>query len=278
MIHIATVHWKTDKWIDIQLNYLKKNIQSPFRVYAFLNDVPDNHEHKFYYCSTEPIVAHAIKLNLLAERISWEGQEEDMLIFIDGDAFPISDAITPFIHSKIGIHKLIAIQRAESLGDIQPHPSFCATTIGFWNKIKGDWKMGHLWKDATGLPVTDVGGNLLIKLEQHNTDWLPLYRSNKKNLHPLWFGVYANMIYHHGAGFREPYSRVDRVEGGFLINFIFKLIWLFKTMAVALERKYENSHKPIIKRNLETEEIVYEKIQEDELFYKTFINEGDNAV
>lgn len=278
MIHIATVHWKTDKWIDIQLSYLKKHIPLPYRVYAFLNDVPGEHAHKFYYCSTEPIGEHAIKLNLLAERISWEGQEEDMLIFIDGDAFPISDTIIPFIQEKLKDHPLVAIQRRESLGDIQPHPSFCATTIAFWNKIKGDWKMGYLWKDATGLPVTDVGGNLLMKLEQHNTNWLPLYRSNKKNLHPLWFGVYANMIYHHGAGFREPYSRVDRVEGGLWRNLIFRVIWLLKTIAAVLERKYENSQKSIIKRNFEIEEIVFKNIKEDDLFYQTFTNPLENAV
>lgn len=268
MIHIATVHWKTNKWIDIQLEYLKRNIQSDFKVYAFLNDVPGEHTHKFHYCSTEPIEEHAIKLNLLAERISWGGKDDDLIIFLDGDAFPISDEIIPFINSNIGFHKLIAIQRKESLGDIQPHPSFCATTIGFWREIRGDWKLGYLWKDETGLNITDVGGNLLKNLEKNNQNWLPLRRSNRKDIHPLWFGIYSNLIYHHGAGFREPMSRVDRVKGGFKINFIFKMLWLLKSIVAVIENKLEESTVPIVKNNNDVEAIFYSKIKNDPSFYR----------
>ena len=44
MIHIATVHWETDKWIDTQLKYINQNINQPFRVYAFLSS--DAAKHK----------------------------------------------------------------------------------------------------------------------------------------------------------------------------------------------------------------------------------------
>ena len=70
MIHILTVHWHTDKWIDIQLAYFNKNINSPFKVYAFLNFLPRDHSNKFFYSSTENIELHEIKLNLLADMAS----------------------------------------------------------------------------------------------------------------------------------------------------------------------------------------------------------------
>lgn len=270
MIHIATVHWKTDKWVDIQLKYLNRYIQSEFRVYAFLNDLPDGHEDKFYYCSTEPIQEHAIKLNLLAERIGWEANADDILIFLDGDAFPIDENIMPFVQSKLALHELIAIQRTECLGDKQPHPSFCATTVGFWNKINGDWKMGYLWKDKTGMPVTDVGGNMLLKLEQHGTNWLPLHRSNKKNLHPLWFGVYENIIYHHGSGFVAPFSRVDR-ERKVVTSILFRLIWVLKSLVAIAERKFDNAKKSVIQESQHIENEVYQKIEKDEFFYQELI-------
>jgi hypothetical protein len=54
MIHVATVHWRSERWIDPQLRYLERFLPGPFRVYAFLNEVPGDHRGKFFYSSTEP--------------------------------------------------------------------------------------------------------------------------------------------------------------------------------------------------------------------------------
>ncbi len=183
-------------------------MQSPYRVYAWLNDVGAVDRDQFYYTCTEPISSHAIKLNILADVISASGSKEDFVIFIDGDAFPIGD-IESLISCRLSKHKLLAIKRLENNGDVQPHPSFCATTIGFWNAIGGDWKAGYRWVNSHDDPVTDIGGNLLGKLNERGIPWYPLLRSNKRNLHPLFFGIYEEVIYHHGAGFREAWARVD---------------------------------------------------------------------
>jgi hypothetical protein len=37
-----------------------------------------------------------------------------------------------------------------------------------------------------------------------------LLRTNTANPHPVWFGVYAHRIYHHGAGFQA--TRVERAD------------------------------------------------------------------
>jgi hypothetical protein len=209
MIHIATVHWQDESWIDVQLGYLKRNITEPFRVYAWLNGVPGDHRHKFHYVNTERVQAHATKLNILADLIYFDSdRSDDLIIFLDGDAFPIGDVIG-FAREKLREYPLIAVQRLENNGDLQPHPCFCLTTVGFWKRIGGDWNLGYEWEDPQGKPMSDVGGNLLGILRREKLDWYPLRRTNRVNLHPLWFGIYAGQIYHHGAAFRAPLSRID---------------------------------------------------------------------
>ena len=206
MIYIATVHYRTDKWIDLQMRYIRKHIHEPYRICACMNGLEQQYSDLYYFYS-EQEGSHAEKLNYLASEIIPISNDDDILMFIDGDAFPISSELVPFAKEKIAKHKLVAIRRDENARDIQPHPSFCATTVGFWKQIRGDWGRGYCWKNSRGKEVTDIGGNLLKILNDNNIDWFPLTRTNKKDLHPIWFGIYGNMIYHHGAGFRPPTSR-----------------------------------------------------------------------
>ena len=122
-------------------------------------------------------------------------------MFIDGDAFPIAP-IGPFLRDKLERYPLVAVRRDENNGDPQPHPSFCVTTAGFWRGLPGDWRRGHTWTNPQGKQVTDVGGNLLGLLEDAGIEWYPMLRTNKVNPHPLQFGVYEDLVYHHGGGFR----------------------------------------------------------------------------
>ena len=131
----------------------------------------------------------------------------DWLIFLDSDAFPIAD-LRSYLEKKLTMHPLVAVRRDENLGEPQPHPCFCATTVGFWKEIGGDWSRGYAWPTPLG-PVTDIGANLLGNLRERTVDWFPMTRSNKVDLHPVLFGVYDNQIYHHGAGSRAPVMRVD---------------------------------------------------------------------
>ena len=47
MIHVATVHYQSNKWIDIQLAYLRRHLHEPYRVVASLEAVPGHQEAKF---------------------------------------------------------------------------------------------------------------------------------------------------------------------------------------------------------------------------------------
>lgn len=208
MIHIATVHWATDRWVDVQLHYLEKHIESPFRVYACLDGIERDLSDRFYYRLSLEQARHPDKLNLLAELITGEADANDLIVFLDGDAFPIAP-FEPAVEVMLAENPLAAIRRDENLGDPQPHPSFCVTTVGFWQDIGGDWSRGQTWLNADGQTVNDPGGKLLKALEERGTGWTPLLRSNAKDLHPIFFGVYGGLIYHHGAGFRQPLSRSD---------------------------------------------------------------------
>lgn len=203
MIHIATVHWRSDQWVDPQLHYLNRHIDEPFRMYGWLDrqEMADAHAHKFDYWTNIKIRAHETKLTLLGDIMANGVPDDDILVFIDGDAFPIAP-IMPFLREQLQQFPLVAIQRLENNGDSQPHPCFCATTAKFWRELPGDWRRGATWINPQGVEVTDVGGNLRQLLIDRDIDWLPILRSNKVNPHPLNFGVYGDLVYHHGGGFR----------------------------------------------------------------------------
>jgi hypothetical protein len=277
MIHVLTIHWQSEEWIDIQLKYLKQHIREPFRVYTFLNNVPNTpvHREKFFYSSTENIKSHPIKLNLLADMASFAAEsEDDYLMFLDGDAFPIN-SIDEFKSRVFPKHPLAAIQRLENNGDIQPHPCFCMTTVGYWKTIKGDWKAGDVkWTDKFGAKVWDVGGQMLQIMEDNQVDWYKLNRSNNHNLHPLLFGVYENLVYHHGAAFRNPGTRIDRNQ---VENFQTRLKRFRKAkkfMPKWLARKLFLPLKHQVKNNAANSKKVFQMIQSDSQFYKKLDHEN----
>ena len=152
---------------------------------------------------------HEEKLNAMAKLAMASSDPTDILLFIDGDAFPVQK-LDAWIAKALSSYPLAAVRRDENLGDRQPHPCFAVTTVGFWREIDGDWRRGGTWINSLGKKVTDPGGNLLHQLEERQQDWLPLARTNTDNPHPLWFAVYGHIVYHHGAGFRRRISRNDR--------------------------------------------------------------------
>jgi hypothetical protein len=209
MINIATVHWRTAKWVDAQLHYLGRSLAVPYRVFASLNEIDDPALGERFHYAADLQGGHAAKLNELADIIARSSAPSDILIFLDGDAFPIRPLV-PWVVDTVRKFALTAVRRDENLGDCQPHPSFCATTVGFWQDIDGDWRAGGTWINEAGREVADIGGNLLYNLRDRGVDWLPLLRTNTYNPHPVWFGVYDHRVYHHGGGFQA--TKVERVD------------------------------------------------------------------
>lgn len=208
MINIVTVHWQSARWIDVQLRYLERHVPAPFRVFASLNGIEDASVWPRFFFAEDLEGSHPAKLNALADVVAASADPSDPLVFLDGDAFPVQPLV-PWLDDVLARHPLVAVRRDENLGDLQPHPSFCATTVGFWRELGGDWRGGS-WINEAGREVRDAGGRLMALLSEREVDWLPLLRTNTANPHPLWFGVYAHRIYHHGGGFQQ--TRVERVD------------------------------------------------------------------
>jgi hypothetical protein len=208
MIHVITVHWMTPRWVEPQLGYLERNMGAPYRVVASLNGIDDPGLRARFDVAADLEGKHPAKLNALAQMVADGADPSDVVIFLDGDAFPVRPLV-PWLEEALRRHALVAVRRDENLGDPQPHPSFCATTVGFWQEIGGDWRGGD-WVNTAGMTVRDTGGRLLHTLRARQIDWLPMVRTNTNDPHPLWFGVYAHRVYHHGAGFQA--ARVERVE------------------------------------------------------------------
>lgn len=199
MLHIATVHYQSPVWIEVQARHLREHISVPYRTWSSLAGIDPSYAVHFHRV-IDQTGRHSDKLNHLALEISHDADDSDLLMFLDGDAFPIADPMA-LISDALSRAPLVAVRRDENLGDRQPHPCFCVTTVGTWRSLPGDWSGSYRWVDSEGKRVSDVGGNLLRALELAQTPWVPVLRSNRTNLDPVFFAVYGDVIYHHGAAF-----------------------------------------------------------------------------
>lgn len=212
MLYIATVHYRTPRWIEIQTRELRRHIHPPYQTWTSLEHIdPAYGEHFDRVIDQQGL--HAGKLNHLAIEIASVAADDDLLMFLDGDAFPIADPM-PLITEALAHTQLVAVRRAENVNEPQPHPCFCVTTVKTWRELPGDWTAGPTWRGARGKSTSDVGANLLRRLQLSSTPWTPVLRSNRLHLDPLYFAIYGGVIYHHGAGFREgELSTADRDSG-----------------------------------------------------------------
>jgi hypothetical protein len=208
VLHVITAHFATPVWSEIQTQYLRKHITVPYTTWTSLEKIDPSYGAQFDHV-VEQIGRHSDKLNHLATEALHEADDDDLLMFLDGDAIPITDPM-PLISASLARAPLLAVRRVENGGDPQPHPCFCVTTAKLWRELGGDWSQGYVWTNEFGRRVSDVGGNLLRKLELTGTPWVPVLRSNRTNLDPVLFGIYGDTVYHHGAGFRglRPLTRL----------------------------------------------------------------------
>lgn len=284
MLYVATVHYESPRWIEIQARYLRRNIQVPYETWGSIEGIDPSHAGSFTKV-LEQRGDHAGKLNHLAREITYVGADDDLIMFLDGDAFPIADPM-PVIEDALQRAPLVAIRRAENIDEPQPHPSFCVTTVGTWRSLPGDWSLGPVWPAVGGKLASDVGANLLRTLELSQTPWVQLLRTNGTSLHPLYYGIYAEIVYHHGSGFRENVlSRADRellaaqtpepggggpVQAGALSSGLARIG--ARSLSTALERRSKrdaanarrSQRDEAIRRNSEQSRLLYEAIERDD--------------
>jgi hypothetical protein len=200
VLYIVTVHYGSPRWIEIQARYLREHVTVPFQTWTSLERIDPSYGVHFDRVF-EQRGRHPGKLNHLALEIAHEAADDDLLMFLDGDAFPVADPM-PLIEDGLSHAPLVAVRRAENVDQPQPHPCFCVTTVGTWRSLPGDWSGGPTWPGARGGRVTDVGGSLMRQLELSEMPWVQVLRTNRHDIDPLYFAMYGDVIYHHGAGFR----------------------------------------------------------------------------
>ena len=223
MIHIITNHHETIKWLNLQATYLKKNTNSDYKVYCGITDLVEKNDLEELH-STNPqldnygfdrlesvVNSHADKLNYLVNSIEMaENNKDDLLVFLDPDALPVYAGWDSQLKIWLKDMPALAISREENveplLKDDQkpyPHPCFFVTTLGFWKKNNLSWELDP--------PQGAHCAGVLLKkwFDENKHQWGRLVRTNCFNIHPLNFGVYGEMIYHHGSGNRPVYDSVD---------------------------------------------------------------------
>ena len=205
---VCTAHIASEPlWSSVQPRYLRKHLPGAVLVAAVERESDDLDYDRLELLEGE----HRNKLDQLARLTLDEmsTDERDILVFLDGDAFPVRALASP-IEEMLRATPLAAICRAENDEDY-PHPSFCVTTVGFWRRIGGTWETS----DDPSAPVNELGGGRLRDLlAEHGIEWRRLLRSNRFDPHPVLFGVYGGLVYHHGAGFRRPVTEADRLRCG----------------------------------------------------------------
>ena len=132
MLYIATVHYKSPRWIEIQTRYLRRHLSVAYQTWASIEGIDPSYSASFDRV-LEQRGQHAGKLNHLAREICHVASDDDLIMFLDGDAFPIADPM-PVIAESLEKAPLVAVRRAENANDPQPHPSFCVTTVGTWRQ------------------------------------------------------------------------------------------------------------------------------------------------
>jgi hypothetical protein len=205
LLHVVTVHFHTDRWIEPQLRHLRRFTPPDTEVWASLDGIEPGRGFEHETTLDGP---HADKLDELARRVSAVAAPEDHLLFLDGDAFPVAPLAPLFDVAE----PLVAARRPEAPVAV-PHACFCLTTVGFWNDIGADWQAGQYHWIASGREwtgeVTDIGANLMVLMRERDIEWRPLHWVNTRVLPtPHAFLIFGDedlgpVVYHHGAGFRS---------------------------------------------------------------------------
>jgi len=220
MIHIFTLHFGDDKWSKLQLDSIKKHMKLPYKLYSIYSHMSESkyeywREHYDVFLVKEKgkhihkngnyhlTDGHRDIIPYIIEN----SNENDIFIRLDSDALLVGDIDVNFV-DKIKKHKFIAVREPQhewDLNYITPHPSFYAFPIKLLKM-----GLGTMLSEIIDDGHSNWWGGVVNWLNENKINWLPLNRTNKLNLHPLFFAIYDDIIYHHWAGSRDMITRPDR--------------------------------------------------------------------
>jgi len=296
MIHILTLHFTTPAWLEIQKRHILKYTNQDWTPYKLWLgkynleipedfELPDNWEiidlDESYpeECGNE----HYLQMEWMYENCLKDNMEDDdIMVFLDSDAFPCShdwapnlkdaligndeseakaEAIVTYMHENRGIAQL---------DQYYPYPDLCffATTKRGRRENNLEWGLFDPLHQNPGFGMLDRMREAQLKIGS-------ITRSNTFNAHNVMFGVYGNIIYHHGCGSRAIIGRPLATNspgfegGGAKINNkrqCYTGIDLYRRRDLGnwFKAEFEDECADIIETNTQIFDIIYDKLQKDQ--------------
>lgn len=182
------------KWYEIQIQALQQTTNN-FKHAVYLNNPASEHEYPHSHIvgggesDLYPSLQHFVGLQELLKFAKSSGHTK--WLFLDCDCFPIDNYWQDILTQNS------AIVRPENL-DVFAHPSAVYVLDGNVDFIFDE--------------LSNLRGEIFKELHAIGS-FFPLLRTNKINHHPLLYGVYYDLFYHHGAGSRDNLFRTDTYYG-----------------------------------------------------------------
>lgn len=183
---------------EIQIRFLKKTIG------LFDHIVCTNSNYEFPYSEVlrdklevsldhmHASRSHSLGLNILLER--FRHSDAEIFLLLDSDCFPIKNHWLDLLLESMEGFDVAAPVRFENL-EIHAHP--CVHLFKRCVLDKVEFRVSEL---------RSIKGNIFWDTNSNVDEFFPLIRTNVINMHPLFFGIYWDMFYHHGAGTRSSNS------------------------------------------------------------------------
>jgi hypothetical protein len=207
------------KWLDLQMKYLAATTVGYDHV-VVLSEPPTSH----YFSDRTKVLtphdtslkasdAHVQGLEMLTGNFLARRSDYANFLYLDGDAFPIRkqwlgtllsrmtvtqryDAFgVPFPSTKGREYEIAVAVRSENL-ERRWHASVLFAKNSALDHLR--FCIGLVGDDIAGNPEEDV--HIPVYEKDRKKFAYPLVRTNQFNIHPLAFGVYYDMFYHHCCG------------------------------------------------------------------------------
>jgi hypothetical protein len=209
------------EWLDLQLKFLKATT-SDFDHVSFVNEnsrysahapLPRGNMEAFKsrdttvvglgdtdlsYVVSPTSEQHIKSLNALLSYFKSQRHNYDYFLFLDSDAFPIREGWLPLLKEKMrSWERLLAVVVRPEVLELRWHASVLLATPDALDLLR--FGLDNLpGGDLASVQELDVGIGPCQGKFRHLV--FPLIRTNQFNLHPLSYGVYFDMFYHHTFG------------------------------------------------------------------------------
>lgn len=166
--------------------------------------------------SIEASIEHAFYLDLLLREATNDGCTH--LAAVDSDSFPVLPDWPNVLLQRMGSMRFAGVLRSENLDTNLPHPCGFFMTRSFLlergprlfpptSEIFSSTSFREFLKETAQRTDTGIGYGHALWVSKE--PWLPLLRSNQRNLHFLMAGIYGDIFFHLGASSRRPWFYFD---------------------------------------------------------------------